>query len=339
MPRFKRKFIARGHKGGGRAGHQRGRSSRGRKSFKGRKTSKRPRVQARRMFMRRSRFSKGGSSTARAKLAFALSTKNIFRFSAIGIATENHGNQATLFSQAVSDPAHVSAWMTSIASAASSFPGIVAPVDTLYTKDWITQLEFTNQCNMSCEATAYLCVARKDVPLSETGFITIYNAGFADAREYTGSVLNQNTVRVRPFDNRRFCEYFKIVKVVKRQLETQQRMVLKAVDRTPRRWTKTSTQYYIGARNRTKFWVVTFLGQMCNDNTGAVGPVAPALSTGPIVLDYLVTEGYQWCVKDQDYQESYGPTVVTNGTTVQTAFRYTGATQGFQHAWNTYPVS
>lgn len=284
-------------------------------------------------------------SEARARLAFAISTKNTIGISLTSALGVNHGLQLGHATVNIDDPLTVSTLLTALTAAHVVDPSEVAQVDTVYTKDWKAHAEYTNCSNMDYYVCAYLCVARKDIPLSETSSLAIYQAGFADPREINptaSSIIASTTIGITPYQNRRFCEYYKVVKVVKQTLLAGRSMHLSLLDKNPKRWTLTGTAEYIGHRSKSKFWLVNFRGQTVNDNTGAVGPVFPAVSTSPVLVDCVQTQFFQWCVKDQDFQEEFGPVKLSTAmaSAGQRIFPYVGGTaQGFSHAWNTFPVT
>lgn len=87
------------------------------------------------------------------------------------------------------------------------------------------QVTTTEATESSCELDVYEFICRKDVPntspyssvVNDLSMETFYSRGFLaqPAVGASGSTINTTTVGVTPFDNKYFCQHFKIIKKTK----------------------------------------------------------------------------------------------------------------------------
>lgn len=133
-------------------------------------------------------------------------------------------------------------------------------------QDSHTSYMFQNQSNGNANLTCYYCVARRDVPASETSIINTFSAGLADA---AGAPPAATDYEVTPFMSPRFCAYFRVYKVKKVEIPGGGTFTTKVS--WQRSFTINSavdvTADLIAHRGRTKFILAKLTGQPTNDLT------------------------------------------------------------------------
>jgi len=82
----------------------------------------------------------------------------------------------------------------------------------IFQRSSMLNILMSNSANISCYVDFYLCKCRRDVPLYSTdqGFWNQYNRSWTDQNAATTA---GQTLGFTPFQNRKWCEYFKIKRV------------------------------------------------------------------------------------------------------------------------------
>lgn len=166
---------------------------------------------------------------------------------------------------------------------------------TRYTIDSARQeMWFTNQGAANLFVKLYECYARKDIPVAEGSVNTLFGQGFTD--EGQGSAGNK--LGVTPFQNNKFCSFFKIQKVHDRMLHAGEsfNMVLNAprnkmINRESMRAADQSA-----LKGYTKFFFIMCHSAPLNDLT-----TKTIVSAGTVALDVVFVNKYtyRW-VNDYD---------------------------------------
>lgn len=182
------------------------------------------------------------------------------------------------------------------------------------------EMWFTNQGAANLFVKIYECYARKDLPASEGSVTTLYDRGFTD--EGNGNAGDK--LGVTPFQNNKFCSYFKIQRVHDRMLHAGEsfNMVMncprnKKINKESMKASNQST-----LKGYTKLFFITCHSAPLNDAT-----TKTIVSSGITALDVVFVNKYtyRWI---NDYDNTLAVSNNLTTTLVETLMDYaTGTSQ------------
>lgn len=213
-------------------------------------------------------------------------------------------------------------------------------------REYWDKMEITNTESSTVSITRYVIKARKDIPVlnfTDAGGSIIYGLGdalrigFAQNNAGLGSALGDGAVRTANasftialeqslFDNPRFCEQFKVLKVRTRKLTQGEKMSLLIKRKRPRIIKKTSmllqgrsttvnNTYAWAVKKGQVFQVFALIGSIA-EGPGTAGNTI-GLSGARVIIQRNTTVEYTWM---EDRSRAYGATYGIAGFSPETAY-------------------